>query len=89
MRTSTKPRKGTSLRHTTSFELSYIFVRRSVRPLRDCDKKIQKKKISKEKESQSRYISHMRGGALIQAIAMEVLHIGLGHQRNQSCKFLW
>jgi hypothetical protein len=31
-----------------------------------------KKKISKEKKSQSRYISRMRGGALIQPIAMEV-----------------
>jgi hypothetical protein len=30
------------------------------------------KKISKEKESQSRDISRMRGGALIQPIAMEV-----------------
>jgi hypothetical protein len=52
-----------------------MFVRRSVRPLRDCEKKIQKikiKKISKEKKSQSRYISRMRGGALIQPIAMEV-----------------
>jgi hypothetical protein len=50
-----------------------MFVRRSVRPLRDSEKKIQKnKKISKEKKSQSRYISRMRGGALIQPIAMEV-----------------
>jgi hypothetical protein len=31
-----KPRKGTSLRQTASFEPS--FVRRSVRPLRDCEK---------------------------------------------------
>jgi hypothetical protein len=31
-----------------------------------------KKKLSKEKKSQSRYISRMRGGALIQPIAMEV-----------------
>jgi hypothetical protein len=46
-------------------------------------KKYQKKK------SQSRYISRMRGGALIQPIAIESLHIGLGHQRYQSCKFLW
>jgi hypothetical protein len=44
-----------------------MFVRRSVRPLRDCEKK-----ISKEKKSQSRYISRMRGGALIQPIAIEV-----------------
>jgi hypothetical protein len=67
--------KGTSLRQTASFEPSCMFVRRSVRPLRDCEKKIQKiqnKKISKEKKSQSRYISRMRGGALIQPIAMEV-----------------
>jgi hypothetical protein len=46
-----------------------MFVRRSVRPVRDCEKKIQKN--TKEK-SQSRYISRMRGGALIQPIAMEV-----------------
>jgi hypothetical protein len=67
--------KSTSLRQTASFEPSCMFVRRSVRPLRDCEKKIQKKenkKISKEKMSQSRYISRMRGGALIQPIAMEV-----------------
>jgi Mg2+ and Co2+ transporter CorA len=67
--------KGTSLRQTASFEPSCMFVRRSVRPLRDCEKKIQKnknKKLSKEKKSQSRYISRMRGGALIQPIAMEV-----------------
>jgi hypothetical protein len=51
-----------------------MFVRRSVRPLRDCEKKIQKKnkEISKEKKSQSCYISRMRGGALIQPIVMEV-----------------
>jgi hypothetical protein len=35
-------------------------------------KKKKKKKISKEKKSQSRYISRMRGGALIQPIAIEV-----------------
>jgi hypothetical protein len=65
--------KGTSLRQTASFEPSYMFVRRSVRPLRDCEKKYEKrkKKLSKEKKSQSRYISRMRGGALIQPIAME------------------
>jgi hypothetical protein len=34
--------------------------------------KEKKKKISKEKKSQSRYISRMRGGALIQPIAIEV-----------------
>jgi hypothetical protein len=34
--------------------------------------KIFLKKISKEKKSQSRYISRMRGGALIQPIAIEV-----------------
>jgi hypothetical protein len=35
-------------------------------------RKIFKKRLSTEKKSQSRYISHMRGGALIQPIAMEV-----------------
>jgi hypothetical protein len=57
MRTSTKPRKGTSLRQTTSFEPSYIFVRRSVRPLRDCEKKIKKKEYQKKK-SHKVVISH-------------------------------
>jgi hypothetical protein len=65
--------KGTSLRETASFEPSCMFVRRSIRPLRDCEKKIQKKeKNIKRKKSQSRYISRMRGGALIQPIATEV-----------------
>jgi hypothetical protein len=36
------------------------------------EKNTKNKKISKEKKSQSRYISRMRGGALIQPIAMEV-----------------
>jgi hypothetical protein len=50
-----------------------MFVRRFVRPLRDCEKKKKKKeKNIKRKKSQSRYISRMRGGALIQPIAMEV-----------------
>jgi hypothetical protein len=35
-------------------------------------KKYKKNKISKEKKSQNRYISRMRGGALIQPIAIEV-----------------
>jgi hypothetical protein len=48
-----------------------MFVRRSVRPLRDCEKKIQIKNI-KRKKSQNRYISRIRGGALIQPIAMDV-----------------
>jgi hypothetical protein len=68
--------KGTSLRQTASFEPSCMFVRRSVQPLRDCEKKYKKIKIKikniKTKKSQSRYISRMRGGALIQPIAMEV-----------------
>jgi hypothetical protein len=34
--------------------------------------KNKKENISREKKSQSRYISRMRGGALIQLIAMEV-----------------
>jgi hypothetical protein len=63
--------KGTSLRRTASFEPSCMFMRRSVRPLRDCEKKNTKKNI-KGKKSQSRYISRMRGSALIQPIAMEV-----------------
>jgi hypothetical protein len=71
MRTSTRPSKDTALRQSASFEISCMFVRRSVRPLRDCEKKYQKN-ISKEKKSLSRYTSRMRGGALIQPIAMEV-----------------
>jgi hypothetical protein len=50
-----------------------MFVRRSVRPLRNCEKKIQKiEKNIKRKKSLSRYISRMHGGALIQPIAMKV-----------------
>jgi hypothetical protein len=51
-----------------------MFVRRSVWSLRDCEKKVQKiKKEAERKKSQSRYISRMRGVALIQPIAMEVI----------------
>jgi hypothetical protein len=39
---------------------------------RSREKNEKNKKLSKEKKSQSRYISRMRGGALIQSIAMEV-----------------
>jgi hypothetical protein len=45
--------------------------RSAVTRLREKNTK-KKKKISKEKKSQSRYISRMRGGALIQPIAIEV-----------------
>jgi hypothetical protein len=47
-------------------------LRSAVTRLREKNTKKNKKKISKEKKSQSRYISRMRGGALIQPIAMEV-----------------
>jgi hypothetical protein len=47
-------------------------LRSAVARLREKNRKNKKKKISKEKKSQSRYISRMRGGALIQPIAMEV-----------------
>jgi hypothetical protein len=47
-------------------------LRSAVTRLREKNKKNKNKKISKEKKSQSRYISRMRGGALIQPIAMEV-----------------
>jgi hypothetical protein len=47
-------------------------LRSAVTRLREKNTKKQNKKISKEKKSQSRYISRMRGGALIQPIAMEV-----------------
>jgi hypothetical protein len=51
-----------------------MFVRRSVRPLYAIARKNTKKKLKiiKRKKSQSRYISHMLGGAIIQLIAMEV-----------------
>jgi hypothetical protein len=52
---------GTSLRETASFEPSCMFVRRSVRPLRDSEKKIQKK-ISNEK-SHKVVIFHVCVGA--------------------------
>jgi hypothetical protein len=68
MRTS-RPRKGTSLRQTASFKPSCMFVRRSVRPLRDCEKNIQKN--SKKKVTKSLYFTYA-WGALIQPIAMEV-----------------
>jgi hypothetical protein len=46
-------------------------------------KKYQKKKVT------NRYISRMRGGALYPTDCNGSLHIGLGHQRYQSCTFLW
>jgi hypothetical protein len=46
--------------------------RSAVTRLREKIQKNKIKKLSKEKKSQSRYISRMRGGALIQPIAMEV-----------------
>jgi hypothetical protein len=46
-------------------------LRSAVTRLREKNTK-NKKKISKEIKSQSRYISRMRGGALIQPIAIEV-----------------
>jgi hypothetical protein len=49
-----------------------MFVRRSVRPLRDCEKKLQKIKKKKYQKKKGGYISRMRGGAFIQPIAMEV-----------------
>jgi hypothetical protein len=87
MRTSTRPRKGTSLRQTASFEPSCIFVRRSVRPLRDCEKKIQIKH-QKKKVTKSLYFTYAWGRSY-PTDCNESLHIGLGHQRNQSCNFLW
>jgi hypothetical protein len=47
-----------------------MLVRRSVRPVRDCEKNIIKK-ISKEKVTKSLYFTYA-WGALIQPIAMEV-----------------
>jgi hypothetical protein len=44
-------------------------------------------KIIRRKKSQSRYISRMRGGALIQPIAIEVCISVLGHQCSQSAIF--
>jgi hypothetical protein len=47
-------------------------LRSAVARLREKNTKNENKKISKEKKSQSRYVSHMRGGAFIQLIAVEV-----------------
>jgi hypothetical protein len=85
--------KGTSLRQTASFEPSCMFVRRSVRPLRDCEKKIQKK-LKKLKKDQNKKVTKSLNftyalGRPYPTDCNGSLHIGLGHQRNQSCKFLW
>jgi hypothetical protein len=48
----------------------YATLRSAVTRLRE--KNTKDKKISKEEKSESRYISRIRGGALIQPIAMEV-----------------
>jgi hypothetical protein len=53
------------------------------------EKNTKTKKLSKEKKSQSRYISGMRGGRPYPTDCNGSLHIGLGHRRYQSCKFLW
>jgi hypothetical protein len=50
-----------------------MFVRRPVRPLSDCEKKIFKK-ISKEKKSQTRYISRMRGAPLSNRLQWKFAH---------------
>jgi hypothetical protein len=46
-----------------------MFVRRLVRPVRDCNKNIER---NQKEKSQSRYNSRIRGGALIPPIAVEV-----------------
>jgi hypothetical protein len=46
-------------------------LRSAVTRLREKNKN-KNKKISKEKKSQSRYVSRMRGGAFIQPIAMGI-----------------
>jgi hypothetical protein len=82
--------KGTSLRQTASFEPSCMFVRRSVRPLRDCEKKIQKKrKLKIKRKSHKVVIFHVCVGRPYPTDCNGSLHICLGHQRNQSCQFMW
>jgi hypothetical protein len=79
--------KGTSLRQTASFEPSCMFVRRSVRPLRDCEKKnLTKKYYQKKKVTKSLYFTYAWGRPY-PTDCNGSLHIGLGHQRNQSCQF--
>jgi hypothetical protein len=79
----------TSLHQTASFEPSCMFVRLSVRPLRDCEKKIQKKKkYQKKKVTKSLYFTYAWGRPY-PTDCNGSWHIGLGQQRNQSCKFLW
>jgi hypothetical protein len=85
------PKKAPSCVKPRRFKPSCMFVRRSVRSLRDCEKKIEKNKIKKNvkiKKSQSRYISRMRGGRPYTTDRNGSLQIGLGQQRYQSCKFL-
>jgi hypothetical protein len=87
LRTSTRPRKRTSLRQTASFEPSSMFVRRSVRPLRDCEKK-NTKKYQKKKVTKSLYFTYAWGRPY-STDCNGSWHIGLGHQHYQSYKFLW
>jgi hypothetical protein len=71
------PKTGTYLRQTASFEASCMLVRRSVRPVRDCEKNIFKISFFKyqKKKSQSRYISRMRGGALSNRLQWKFAHL--------------
>jgi hypothetical protein len=78
MRTSTKPRKGTSLRQTASFELSCIFVRRFVRPLRDCEKNIQKNEVKNYQNKTSHKVVISRANAVAQGSVVTAMSASYG-----------
>jgi hypothetical protein len=77
--------KCTSLRQTASFKPLCMFVRCSVRPLRDCKKK-NTKKFLKKKVAKSLYFTYSWGRPH-PTNCDGSLNIGLGHQRNQQCQF--
>jgi hypothetical protein len=64
-------------------------LRSAVTPLREKNTKNKKtKKYQKKKVTKSLYFTYAWGRPY-PTDCNGSLHIGLGHQRNQSCKFLW
>jgi hypothetical protein len=87
MRTSMKPRKGTSLRQISSFEPSCMSVRRTDMHdgLREKNTK-KKQSLMHDGLTKSLYFTYAWGRPY-PTDCNGSSHIGLGHQRNQSCKF--
>ena len=74
-----KPKKGTSLVISASFEPLHDFLRRFVRAVRES----QKREIKKSKKPDRRYISHIWGEATVNTIATKIgLFRGLGDVIN-------